>query len=126
MASLEMMRRYLDHITAGELEAAGEYWADDMVGHVSGNNATSGTYIGKEGAAAYAAKLTAIVDSNQIEEHDLLVSDQHAVLLAVGHSERNGKHLSSKTVVVYHVEDDKITEYWAIPQDQKALDDFLA
>ena len=126
MASMEMMRRYLDHLTAGEFEAAAEFWADDIVGHVFGNNPTSGTYTGKEGAAAYTAKLMGIIDSSQIEEHDLLVSDQHAVLLAVGHSERNGRHLSSKTVVVYHTEGDKITEYWAIPVDQKALDDFLS
>ena len=31
MASMEMVRRYLDHITAGEFEAAMDYWADDVV-----------------------------------------------------------------------------------------------
>ena len=126
MASMEMMRRYLDHLTAGEFEAAAEYWADDIVGHVSGDNATSGTYTGKEGAVAYAAKIAGVYDSIRIEEHDLLVSDQHAVLLAVSHSERNGKRHSSSTVVVYHTEGDKITEFWAIPVDQKAMDAFLS
>ena len=126
MASMEMMRRYVDHLTAGEFEEAAEYWADDIVGHVFGDNALSGTYAGKQGAAAYGAKAMSMVDSNQIEEHDLLVSDQHAVLLAVGHSKRNGKQISSKTVIVYHTEGDKITEWWAVPQDQKALDEFLS
>ena len=126
MASMEMMRRYVDHLTAGEFEAAAEYWADDIVGHVSGDNATSGTYTGKEGGAAYAAKIAGRYDSIQIEEHDLLVSDQHAVLIAVSHSERNGQKHSSNSVVVYHTEGDKITEFWAIPVDQKAMDDFLS
>ena len=126
MSSMEMMRRYIDHIKAGEFEAAAEYWSDDIVGHVSGNNVTSGTYTGKEGTIAYGAKVMGILDSNQIEEHDLLVSDEHAVLIAESHGERNGSHFSSKTVVVYHIADEKITEFWVIPENQKAFDDFLS
>ena len=126
MASTEMMRRYVDHLAAGEFEAAAGYWSDDIVGHVPGDNPTSGTYTGKEGAAAYAAKIADMYDSIQIEEHDLLVSDQHAVLIAVGHGERNGARHSWNAVVVYHTEGDKITEFWAIPEDQKAMDDFLS
>ena len=125
MASMEMMRTYLDHITAGEFEAAMGYWADDVVTHVSGNNFTSGTYTGKEAAAGYTAKAVGAVDSVRIEEHDLLVSDQHAVVLSTTHAERDGEHFTSNTVVVYHTEGDKITEVWIVPQDQKAADEFL-
>ena len=126
MASMEMMRRYLDHVFAGEFEAAARYWADDIVEYVSADSATSGTYPGIEAMAAYWAKAMGMVDSFQTEEHDLLVSDQHAVLLAVGRRERNGNHLSSNMVVIYHTEGDKITEIWNITQDQKSLDEFLS
>jgi len=126
MVSMEMMRSYLDHITAGEFEAAMGYWADDIVIHVSGNNPTSGTYTGKEAAAGWAAQAVGAVDSVQIDEHDLLVGDEHAVLLNTSHSERNGKHQTSNGVVVYHTEGDKITEAWIINEDQRAVDEFLA
>ena len=43
MPSMEMMRSYLDLITAGEFEAVLDYWADNVVLHVSGDNPTSGT-----------------------------------------------------------------------------------
>ena len=128
MASMDMeaMRRYLNHITAGEFEAAMDYWADDIVVHVSGNNPTSGTYTGKEAAAGYTAQAVGAVDSVQIDEHDVLVSDQHAVVLSTTHAERNGQHLASNTVVVYHTEGDQVTELWIIPEDQRAVDEFFS
>ncbi len=125
MVSMEMMRIYLDHITASEFEAAMGYWADDIVVHVSGNNPTSGTYTGKEAAAGWAAQAVGAADSVQIDEHDLLVGDEHAVVLSTSHSERNGKHLTSNGVVVYHTGGDKITELWIINEDQRAVDEFL-
>ncbi len=126
MGSTEMMRSYLDHVTAGEFEAAMGYWADDIVIHVSGNNPTSGTYTGKEAAVGWAAAAVGAVDSIQFDEHDLLVGDEHAVLLSTTHSERNGKHLTSNGVVVYHTDGDKVTEVWIINEDQGAVDEFLA
>ena len=126
MPSMEMMRSYLDLITAGEFEAAMDFWADDVVLHVSGDNPTSGTYTGKEAAAGYSAKVLGAVDSVQIEEHDLLVSDEHAVLLSTTHVERAGKHFTSNAVAVYHTEGDKVTEVWVINEDQRAVDEFLS
>ena len=126
MVSMEMMRSYLDQFTAGEFEAAMGYWADDIVIHVSGNNPISGTYTGKEAAVRYAAAVVGAVDSYKIDEHDLLVGDEHAVLLSTTHSERNGKHLTSNGVVVYHTEGDKVTEVWIINVDQRAVDEFMA
>ena len=126
MVSMEMMRSYLDQITAGEFEAAMDYWANDVVLHVSGDNPTSGTYTGKEAAAGYTAKAVGAVDSVQIDEHDLLVSDGHAVVLSTTHAERNGKHMTSNAVVVYHTEGNKVTEIWIINEDQRAVDEFLS
>jgi len=124
--SMEMMRSYLDLITAGEFEAALDYWADNVVLHVSGDNPTSGTYTGKQAAAGYIAKAMGTVDSVRIEEHDLLVSDDHSVVLSTSHAERKGKTLTSNAAVVYHTEGDKITEIWIINEDQKANDEFLS
>ena len=93
---------------------------------MSGNNTISGTYTGKEAAVGYTAKAVGAVDSIHIEEHDVLVGDQHAVVLSTSHLERNGQHLTSNTVVVYHTAGDKVTEFWVIPEDQRAVDEFLA
>jgi len=126
MASKEMMRRYLDLITAGEFAAATEYWADDLVGHMSGNNPTSGTYTGKKAWIEWSVAAVAMQDSVRVEEHDLLVSDDHAVVLATMHAERSGKQLSYNRIAVFHTEGEKITEAWLIDDDQEAVDDFLS
>ncbi len=66
------------------------------------------------------------MDSVRTEEHDLLVSEDHAVALATWHAERGGKTQSMNRVVVYHLEGDKITELWIVDEDQAAADESIA
>lgn len=122
----DAMRGYLDRITAGDFQGAMEYYSDDVVAHVGGHNPTSGVYNGKAAFAQYLAEATGSVDSLRIEEHDLLTSDAHAVVLNTMHAERGGTALSSDRVVVYHVSEGKITELWIIDADQAAVDEFMS
>jgi len=122
----EVMRAYLDRVVAGDFQGAMDYYADDVVGHVGGNNATSGVYLGKEEWRAYLAKAVGMVDSMRIEDHDLLTSEDHAVVLNTFHAERGGNSLSSHRVVIYHVSDGKVTELWVVDEDQQAVDEFLS
>lgn len=127
MAAIEdVMRRYLDRITAGDFQGATEFYDEELVAHVAGHNATSGVYRGKAEFAGYLAQATGMVDSMRIEEHDLVVSDNHAVVLNTLHAQRGENSLSSNRVVVYHLSGDKITELWIIDEDQRAVDAFLA
>ncbi len=122
----EVMRAYLDRITAGDFQGAMEFYADDMVAHVGGRNPTSGVYDGKAAFGEYLARATGMVDSISIGEHDLLTSDAHAVVLSTMDAERGGAALSSNRVVVYHVAGGKITELWIIDADQAAVDEFMS
>ncbi len=122
----EVMRAYLDRITAGDFQGAMEFYADDVVAHVGGRNPTSGVYDGKAAFGQYLADATGMVDSLRIEEHDLLTSDAHAVVLNTMHAERGGTTLGSDRVVVYHVADGKISELWIIDADQAAVDEFMS
>ena len=77
MVSYEMMRTYLDMIVAGDFEGAEAHYTDDIVVHFAGWKDT-------HGKAEYTAALGAMmgmIDLLQVEEHDLLVSDDHAVVL---------------------------------------------
>lgn len=124
-STADVMRTYLDRITSGDFEGAVEFYHDDLVAHVSGHNPTSGTYEGKAAFVSYLGEATGRVESMRIEEHDLLVSDDHAVVLNTMHAERSGATLDSQRVVVYHLSGDKITELWVIDQDQAAVDAFF-
>ncbi len=125
-SNLELMRSYMDLMVAGDFQAAMDYFADDIVAHQSGQNPWSGVYRGKAEWGEALAKITGSVDSFRIEEHDLLASGDHAVVLAKVSFELGGKTYEGNRVVVYHIAGDKITELWVIDEDQQALDDFLS
>lgn len=126
MGNYETMQTYLGHVAAKDWQAAQAFFADDVVAHVSGRNVLSGTYEGAAAFMGYLGQATAMLDSLEIAPHDLLASDDHAVVLATITSVRGGKTQSSDRVVVYHLDGDKITELWIIDADQQAVDDFLS
>lgn len=126
MGNYETMQAFLGHIAAQDWEAARSFFAHNMVAHVGGSNPTSGTYEGADGFMGYLSKATGMMDSIEIVPHDLLASDDHAVALSTITGVRGGKTLTSDRVVVYHLENDKITELWMIAPDQRAVDEFFS
>lgn len=122
MASYDMMRTYLDLVVAGDFEGAMGYMSDDITVHVSGWKTT-------HGMDAYRAALGEIMDavgSIDVEEHDLLVSADHAVVLNSWRITRDGRDELLNNAIIYHTSDGKITELWIVSQDQKALAELMA
>lgn len=119
MASHQMMRNYLDMVTSGKVIEAQAYYGDDVRIHVKGHNMISGDYVGHDGYTAAMQRMMGALDSMEVEEHDLLVSDDHAVVLSVWHVSRGGRQASLNHVIVYHTTDDEITEMWIIPEDSE-------
>ena len=126
MAKQDLMRTYLDLVVAGDLEGATSYYTDDVVLHWAGNGPISGTYSGKAEYLAALQKLRSIVDGTSVEEHDLLTSDDHAVVLNRGTYTRGDDSITTNRVVVYHFSGDKISEVWVVEEDQSAVDAFLS
>ena len=121
-----VMREYLDHIVAGEWDQLADFFSDNLVAHVGGHSRFSGTHQGKAAFGEAIGDMLGAMESIRTDDHDLLVSDDHAVVLATWHAERGGKSLSMNRVVIYHLEGDKITELWIIDEDQAAADEFIA
>lgn len=123
---MNLMRGYLDRVVAGDLDGAAEYYTDDVVFHWAGAGPVSGDHHGKAGYLAALQRLRGVVDRMGVEAHDLLVSDDHAVVLNRGTYERGGESLTTNRVVVYHFSGDRISEVWVVDHDQAAVDAFLA
>jgi ketosteroid isomerase-like protein len=121
-----LMRAYLDQVVAGDLEGAAGYYTDDVVFHWAGTGPVAGDHAGKAAYLAALQKLQQIVDSTSVEEHDLLVSDGHAVVLGRGTYVRGEGSISTDRVVVYHFRGDKISEVWVVDVDQAGVDAFLS
>jgi ketosteroid isomerase-like protein len=120
MASYEMMRAHLDVVESGDFVAAEAYYPDDVTVHVAGSSPEAGTYHGNDEYNAVLGRLVGSVDSISIEEHDLLVSDDHAVALDTWHVQRNGEEHALNHVIIYHATGDKINELWIVAEDQAA------
>jgi uncharacterized protein len=122
----EVVRAYMAAVGAylsageeGDPEAIRAYLADDVTFHVGGRNVLSGDFRGAAEAIRWLQMLRgrpeAPVDS---ELHDLLVTDDHVVVLVL----RTIAGVRAPAVVIYHVADGKITEAWLHETKQAEID----
>lgn len=122
MAEYDMMRSYLDQVVAGDMERAEDYYADDVTVHFPGWRDTHG----KDEYHAAIGELMGKMDSMEVNEHDLLVSDDHAVVLSTWHIKKGDREERSNHVIVYHTDAGKITEIWIIAVDQAMMAELMA
>ena len=123
----EIARRAYDAFLTGDMETMGALMSDDIVWHAPGNNALSGTYSGKENVFGFFGKIAEITDAPmQMDIHDVLANDDHAVTLLTATVSRDGNSADLRAVHIMHVADGKITEFWNFQEDQAATDAFWA
>ncbi len=122
MASYDMMRTYLDLVVAGDFEDAMGYMSDDITVHFSGWKTTHG----KEEYRAALGEVMQAVGTIEVREHDLLVSDDHAVVLNSWHITSDDRDQWLNNAIVYHTADGKITDLWILSEDQKAMAELMA
>jgi len=87
----------------------------------------AGDYRGKDGLARLFQQQMQILDSPpEIDNHDTLASDDHAVVLNNVRGTRGGQTLEQHQVVVMHIKDGKIAEVWLQFSDQQAMDEMAS
>lgn len=60
-----------------------------------------------------------------MEVESILASDRHIAMLMHVHGTRNGKRLDERMAEMFDVEPDgRWSEFWAMADDQKAVDEF--
>ena len=119
-------RRSYEAWNSGDLDVIREYFTDDAVLHLAGNNAMSGTYRGRDGV------MDAIARASQgwglhSELETILASDDHVIAFVRVTSERDGKTLDVvlAQAITFNAEG-KVTEAWFLPNDQRAYDQFFS
>jgi len=126
--NIDLMRRYSAALQAGDAAAALPFYADDLVLHIPGTSPHAGTYRGKESVLEYYTRV--FRDTNgQFEVlgvDDHLASDRHAAALVRWRLQRNGATLDIDRMVLYRIDDGRITEIWVRDWDQPAYDAFFA
>jgi hypothetical protein len=119
-------RRGYEAWNSGDLDFIREYFTDDAVLHLAGNNAMSGTYRGRD------AVMDALARDSQgwgphAEMETILASDDHVIAFFQVTSERDGKTLDVVLAQAIKLDaDGKATEAWFLPNDQRGYDQFFS
>ena len=118
-------RRGYEAWNSGDLDFIREYFTEDAVLHLAGNNAMSGTYRGRD------AVMDALARDSQgwgphAEMETILASDDHVIAFFQVTSERDGKTLDVvlAQAITFNAEG-KTTEAWFLPNDQRGYDQFF-
>jgi len=116
----KILRAALDALAVGDAGALAEVIADDVVVHFPGASALAGDHRGRGALAAVVRALTG--SGLEVEPHDVLASDDHAVGIYRLRARRDGRSVEWRHVNVYHVRDGKIVEVWQHPFDQAVVE----
>jgi uncharacterized protein len=121
----EIARSVTEALSKRDLETFFSHQADDVVLHFPGRGPMAGDYRGRDGMARlFQTQMDMLDGPPEIEIHDVLASDDHAVVLNRVRTSRGGRSMEQQQVVVMHIEGGKITETWLQFSDQQAVDEF--
>jgi ketosteroid isomerase-like protein len=123
----EVARNATEALSNRDMDRFFSYQADDVVMHFPGRGPMAGDYRGKEGLAQLFQRQMQVLDSPpQIENHDVLANDDHAVILNKVRASRGGQTIEQGQVVVMHIKDGKVTETWLHFSDQQGMDEMAS
>jgi uncharacterized protein len=121
----DLVRRGDEALARGDMETFWGDVSDDVVVHAAGNSRLAGDYQGKEEAQrTFGRYIEALGENPEIETHDVLANDEHAVQLQVIRARKADRSIEIRTINVMHFRDGKISEFWTVDLDQDAADRF--
>jgi hypothetical protein len=98
-----------------------EVFSEDVVWHLPGAAPLSGDHKGRDAVFAAMGQFDGSV---QLELHDVLANDEHAVALLRARGSREGKEYNALEIDVFHIREGKVTEFWSFSEDQRVTDEF--
>jgi ketosteroid isomerase-like protein len=91
-----------------------QFFAENIVWHLAGTGPLAGDYQGVAQVMGMLSKISELSGGTiQHELHDVLVGNDHTVVLATVRAQRAGKQLQDNIVHVIHGENGKATEVWS-------------
>ncbi len=123
----EIVLKSVEYFKAGNIAGLLEVFADDLVVHVPPGHQLSGEYKGnRQFIEQFIGKVMELTEGVQLEIHDVLASDDHAVGLYKIRAERGGTVYEWQHVNVYHLGGGQITEFWWTPFNQQTVAELFA
>lgn len=119
-------REYLATYARGDQDALKEFFAEDVVWHVGGAHQLSGDYRGREALFDYFSRVRDLTGGSlRLEEDAVLTGREHTAMLTRVTGDLGGRHLDVLMAQTFRTgPDGRWTEYFAMPDDQAAVDAF--
>lgn len=124
--NIPRIRGALDVYNSGDHDSMKAFLADDIVWHVGGNHSMSGDYQGVDAVLGYFRDVRkATAGTLQVEAEEILTSDRHASIFMHVTAHRDVRTLDvllAEALTLDH--EGRWSEYWALANDQDAVDAF--
>jgi uncharacterized protein len=117
----KILRDMADRMKAGDFEAAFDVLADDVEWHEIGRAEPTR---GKQALGQRYAESLGDFEI-EIDMHDVVANDAHAVQLMDVTARRGDRTLVYRTAEIYHMTDGKITARWAFSDDTARIVEFF-
>ena len=120
-------RAALEAFQSGDMAKVAAAIAEDAVWHVPGSHKWAGEYRGRGDILGRFEKMAAEgVSQTQDDIHDVVGNDEHVVALVRMTLTALGGSASTNSAFIYHVRDGQAVEFWAINDNQAAIDALLS
>lgn len=124
--NVSRIQKALEAYAASDWSAMKPFLDDDIVWHVGGNHPLSGTYKGQEAVLGYFAKAQELTGGSlKLSVDEILANDSYGAVWLTATGAREGRTLDVQLAEAFRLgSDGKWVEYWALADDQPAVDDF--
>ncbi|MFQ5948796.1 MAG: nuclear transport factor 2 family protein [Acidimicrobiia bacterium] len=123
--NVAVMRRAYDAFAKGDTATLSDLIAEDVAWHVGGHNILTGEYKGREAVFGFFGRLAEETGGTfKLGIHALMADDEHGVALVENSATRGDKTIEARFAHIAHIRGGQLTEFWAFPEDRRAIDEF--
>ena len=104
------------------VERVKAFLAPDVVWHVAGDNPLAGEFRGPDAVTDQMLRYAEHSHGTLRLDTSIMAADSHAVAIHNASASRPGLEYSAHEGDVFHLENERITEFWSFSEDQQATD----
>ena len=124
--SVTTLRGLAGAVSAGDLDAFVDAYAEDALFRVGGDNLVSGDYRGRQSIRCFLMTLFEMTDGTlHLEVDDVIGTDNHGMMFWHLTGRRKDRTLDARGAMAFKLDDEhRITESWFLHDDQAGYDRF--
>ncbi len=123
---VQRARDYVQRFAEGDLDHLRDFYAEDVVWHVGGRHRLSGDYEGRDALFSYFDEVRQLTNGTlKLEPESIVASDRYTAMFTRVTAQREEKSLDvTLAQILRNGPDGRWNEYWAVSDDQDAVDAF--